>query len=266
MDREIIKKITLELVEWCRNQLLSSGGDKAVIGLSGGKDSTVTAALMAEAIGKDNVYGFILPDDGQNDLKTALEIGESLGINTLVLDIAQITAAFHNLLSLASQNKFIEQISEQTKLNLPPRVRMTLLYALAQSLPEARVINSSNLSEDWVGYVTIYGDTAGAFAPLGMLTSDEVIAVGLELGVKEQFLVIPPADGLTGHTDEEVFGFSYRDLNNYIRTGKLADQDIKAKIDRMHKISRFKFLPLPMYRPPFLIAAKDIAKIYQDHQ
>lgn len=258
-----IKEMVPELIDWCRRQLASSGGDKAVIGISGGKDSTVVAALMAAAIGADSVYGFILPAGDQNDLDTAQEICRHLQICYQVIDIAAIIAAFNSCLSAVSDSGIINQVSAQTDLNLPPRVRMALLYAISQSIPDSRVINTSNLSEDWIGYITLYGDSAGAFAPLGMLTSDEVIAVGHELGVPARYLLLPPTDGLTGRSDEEVFGFSYAELNDYIRNGELVNQEIKAKIDRLHRISRFKFLPLPMFRPPFAIKANDLVNIYQ---
>ena len=138
---------------------------------------------------------------------------------------------------------------------------MTLLYALAQSL-DAVVINTSNLSEDWVGYATIYGDTAGAFSPLGQLTTEEVIALGRTLGLSEKFLVKAPSDGLTGKTDEEVLGFSYPLLNRYLREGICEDPAIKERIDKLHRQSRFKFLPIPMFEAPYEILAEDIAHIY----
>jgi len=136
-----------------------------------------------------------------------------------------------------------------------------LLYGLAQSL-NAVVINTSNLSEDWVGYATIYGDTAGAFSPLGQLTTEEVIALGRTLGLSEKFLVKAPSDGLTGKTDEEVLGFSYPLLNRYLREGICEDEAIKERIDRLHRQSRFKFLPIPMFEAPYDILAEDIAHIY----
>ncbi len=155
------------------------------------------------------------------------------------------------------------EISKQTRLNLAPRVRMSLLYAVSQSIDDARVINTSNLSEDWIGYATLYGDTAGAFSPLGMLTSHEVIQIGEFIGLPEKFVIKEPSDGLTGKTDEDVFGFSYHVLNRYIRKGTIDDKEIKDKIDRMHKYSRHKFLPIPMYQPGLDIKANDIANIYR---
>ena len=139
---------------------------------------------------------------------------------------------------------------------------MSLLYAIAQSIG-AVVVNTSNLSEDWVGYATIYGDTAGAFSPLGQLTTEEVIGLGLALGMQERFVLKPPSDGLTGKTDEDVLGFTYETLNRYIRDGIAPSPEVKDHIDRLHRQSRFKFLPIPMYPAPFKIAADDIAGIYK---
>jgi NAD+ synthase len=140
---------------------------------------------------------------------------------------------------------------------------MTLLYAISQSIDNSRVINTSNISEDWIGYATIYGDTAGAFSPLGMLTSDEVIQVGEFLGIPSKFIIKKPSDGLTGKIDEDVFGFSYEVLNKYIREGICEHADIKEKIDNMHEYSRHKFLPIPMFNVTLPIKAKDIANVYK---
>jgi NAD+ synthase len=140
---------------------------------------------------------------------------------------------------------------------------MTLLYAISQSIDNSRVINTSNISEDWVGYATLYGDTTGAFSPLGMLTSDEVIQIGDFLGLPSRFLHKKPSDGLTGKADEDVFGFTYEVLNRYIREGICEDENIKKRIDNMHRYSRHKFLTIPMFQPFFPIEAKDIANIYK---
>lgn len=253
-----VNKLTEALITYCREQLASSGGERAVIGISGGKDSSVVAALMAAAIGPENVHGVLMPDGQQLDIDDAHALVAHLGIHEHLVPIGKITEAFYE--QLDAQTK----ISHQTVLNLPPRVRMTVLFGLAQSLESARVINTSNISEDWVGYATLYGDTAGAFAPLGMLTTDEVVAVGKALGLPRFLAEKVPADGLTGKTDEDVLGFSYDVLNRYIRTGDIDNPETKETIDRLHRISRFKFQPMPMFNPQFEIKADDIAGIYKD--
>jgi NAD+ synthase len=252
-----VNQLKDDLVQYCRAQLAFSGGERAVLGISGGKDSSVVAALLAEAVGPENVHGVLMPDGQQLDIDDAHALVAHLGIHEHLLPIGDITKTFYE--SLEKEVK----LSQQTVLNLPPRVRMTVLFGLAQSLENARVINTGNISEDWVGYATLYGDMAGAFAPLGMLTTDEVVAVGKALGLPAFLADKAPADGLTGKTDEDVLGFSYAVLNRYIRTGEIDNPETKEKIDRLHRISRFKFSPMPMFNPHFPIGADDIASIYK---
>ena len=211
------------LLDWMRAQMKACGGKTAVIGISGGKDSSVTAALSVAAYGRENVVG--------------------------VLNIRHYTFNIHGGTSgiLDEMARVGIDASRQTKVNLPSRIRMATLYAIAQSEEGGIVINTSNLSEDWVGYCTIYGDSAGAFSPLGMYTTEEVIALGAELGLPERFLIKPPSDGLTGKTDEDNLGFTYHAVNEYIRKGEV-DPAIKEQIDRKHKVSRFKFQTLPVYQ------------------
>lgn len=250
-------KILEELIEWTRTAMEKAGGKIAILGVSGGKDSSVTAALLARALGSDKVLGVLMPDGEQKDIADAIAICDHLGIDRIQADISSVTKAFLDLL----QGLLPGETSAQTKINLPPRVRMTLLYAISQSIKDSRVINTSNISEDWVGYATIYGDTAGAFSPLGMLTTEEVIELGRRMGVPEPFLVKPPADGLTGKTDEAILGVTYGEINRYIRTGEVGEE-AGAVIDHLHKGSRFKFLPIPMFDPGLPIKGQDIDRIY----
>ncbi len=240
------EKMTENLVEWFQKQLSDTGGRSVVIGISGGKDSSVAAALSVKAIGKENVYGVLLPDGEQSDIDFAYGICKHLDIPHQAVDIAPMTEAFINQLKSISFLAFSD-LSEQTRVNMPARVRMTTLYGVAQSMEKARVLNTSNLSEDWVGYGTLYGDLTGAFAPLGDLTSDEVIDLGRSLGVPEKYLVKDPSDGLSGMTDEDKLGFSYDELNRYIRTGIIEDLEAKERIDQLHRQNRFKFEPIPRF-------------------
>ena len=262
LESERLKKAIHELIDWIKMSMESSGGRKAIIGISGGKDSSVVAALCKEALGKENVIGVLLPNGVQGDISYAEGICEFLDIKHTTLNIEEMISVFINFLQGVDKN-IVGEISKQTRLNIPPRVRMTLLYAISQSIEDARVINTSNISEDWIGYATIYGDTAGAFSPLGMFTSDEVIQIGKYLGIPNKFVVKEPSDGLTGKNDEEIFGFSYEVLNRYIREGTIEDKNTKEKIDKMNKYSRFKFLPIPMYDPKLPIKIKDEWHIYK---
>lgn len=250
-----LDKIIDGLVDWINSSLGKSGGDSIVLGISGGKDSSVAAALCARAIGKENVYGVLLPKGKQKDISFAYELCEELGINHVEVPIEGISEEFFYSLEELNSKNFIESISDRTKLNLLPRIRMTMLYAISQSIRNSRVINTGNLSERWIGYTTLYGDNTGTFAPLADFTSEEVIEIGRYLGLADKFVDKAPEDGLTGNTDEEVIGFTYSVLNRYIREGKIDNQETKDKIDSMHRGSRFKFETMPVYESSLPIKA-----------
>lgn len=263
LEKQQLENLTEDLIKWTRESIESSGGSKAIIGISGGKDSSVVAALCVKALGNSNVVGVLMPNGIQDDISYARELCSLLKIKNVEINIRDITNSMLNELNQTSiGTNLFKEVSDDTEINIPPRVRMTLLYAISQSIDKSRVINTSNISEDWIGYATVYGDTAGAISPLGMLTSDEVIQVGKYLGLPDKFLSKVPSDGLTGKTDEDNFGFSYEVLNKYIREGIIEDEKTKEKIDRMHRFSRFKFLQIPMYSPDLPIKADDIANIY----
>jgi NAD+ synthase len=226
----------------------------AVVGISGGKDSSVVAALCVEALGVDRVIGVLMPNGYQEDIIKSYEVVDHLGIKRIEVDISR---AVDNTLNSIYQG-FYEyredfpqfRISEQTRVNLPPRIRMATLYAISQSV-NGRVSNNCNLSEDWVGYSTRWGDSVGDFAPLANLTVTEVKALGYELGLPIDLIEKVPSDGLCGKTDEDNLGFSYDTLDRYIRTGVCSDTDAKEKIDRLEIKNRFKLRPIPCfdYRP-----------------
>lgn len=262
LKEEKLEKIVGELINWTKGSMENSGGKKAVIGISGGKDSSVAAALCVRALGKENLIGVLMPHGVQDDIYYAKDLCEFLDIKCTTVNIKDIASSIMKSLE-DIEIDIVPQVSTQSKLNLPPRIRMTLLYAISQSIEDSRVINTSNISEDWIGYATIYGDTAGAFSPLGMFTSDEVIQIGEYLGLPDKFILKTPSDGLTGKTDEEIFGFSYEVLNKYIRKGEIEDIGLKEKIDRMNKYSRFKFMTIPMFNPNLPIKAEDNLDIYK---
>ncbi len=245
------------LLDWMRARMADCHGKSAVVGVSGGKDSSVVAALCCEAYGKENVVGVLLPDGVQPDIDYSKGIVEHLGIRNYTVNIH---AAVRGVLDEMERNGLTP--SRQTAVNLPSRTRMATLYAVAQTVESGIVVNTSNLSEDWVGYCTIYGDSAGAFSPIGMYTTEEVIAIGRVLGIPERFLVKPPSDGLTGLTDEDNLGFSYHAVNEYVRTG-VCDSAIKAQIDAKHRASRFKFETIPVYHNGLPIVIEDGTDFYK---
>lgn len=244
------------LIEWMRQMMKNCGGKTAVIGISGGKDSSVVAALSVAAYGRENVYGVLMPNGVQPDIDYSRDLVEFLDIPHGTIDIHDAVEGVLGQMKLVGL-----EASRTTKVNLPSRVRMCTLYAVAQTLDGGIVINTSNLSEDWVGYCTIYGDSAGAFSPLGMYTTEEVIAMGRELGLPEKFVVKPPSDGLTGLTDEDNLGFTYHAVNEYIRKG-ICDEETKAKIDHKHRISRFKFETIPVYHNGLPMMIEDSTDFY----
>ena len=237
------EKVKDQIVEWTRGWFEENGkGCRAVIGISGGKDSSVTAAICVEALGKERVVGVLMPNGEQHDIDVSRDLTEFLGIRAVEVNIR---AAYDGM--MGALTGVLPEISAQTTTNLPPRLRMAALYAVSQSV-NGRVANTSNLSEDWVGYATRYGDTAGDFSPLSKLTVQEVKAVGRALGLPDRFVEKPPIDGLCGRTDEDNLGFTYAALDRYIRAGICEDEAIKARIDRLHAINLFKLQPLPLFQ------------------
>ena len=245
------------LLDWMRAQMKACGGKTAVIGISGGKDSSVVAALSVAAYGRENVVGVLMPDGVQPDIDYSNGLVEYLGIRHYTFNIQGGTKGL-----LDEMDRLGIEASRQTKVNLPSRIRMATLYAIAQSVDAGIVLNTSNLSEDWVGYCTVYGDSAGAFSPLGMYTTEEVIALGRALGLPERFLIKPPSDGLTGKTDEDNLGFTYHAVNQYIRKG-VVDEALRAQIDHKHRVSRFKFQTIPVYHNGLPIVIEDGTDFYK---
>ena len=251
-----------EIVAWIREYFKENGPScRAVVGISGGKDSSVTAALCAEALGKDRVVGVLMPDGVQSDISDARLLVESIGIPYVELNIGKATAAMKEMLAGSDALREITgtgTLPREAGINMPPRIRMATLYAVAQSLPEGgRVANTCNLSEDYVGYSTKYGDAAGDFSPLASLLVDEVLQIGTALGLPGQLVHKAPSDGLSGMTDEDKLGFTYAALGEYINTGVCADPETKAKIDRLHRLNLHKLRLMPKYIPGDISRALD---------
>lgn len=238
------KKVKNEIVEWIRDWFGQNGKDcMAVVGISGGKDSSVVAALCSEALGKDRVVGVLMPNHIQDDIDYSHMLCEHLGIKNYIVDVG---VAIDALLNNIHYRVTDTEISDQTITNLPARIRMATLYAISQSV-NGRVANTCNLSEDWVGYATKYGDAAGDFSPLSQLTVTEVKAIGRELGLPSELVDKTPTDGLCGKTDEDNLGFTYAELDAYIRDGVEPSKEVKTKIDSMHEKNLFKLQPMPSF-------------------
>lgn len=236
------KKTKEDLIKWIANWFEVNGkGCNAVVGISGGKDSSIVAALCVEALGKDRVIGVLMPNGVQKDIDYAFKAVRHLDIECFDFNIRHATDSI--LSGMLGKNI---EISEQTEINLPPRVRMTVLYAISQSM-NGRVANTCNLSEDYVGYATRFGDSVGDFSPLSALTVTEVLQIGDELGLPKELVHKTPSDGLCGKTDEDNLGFTYAVLDKYIRTGEIEDKEIKEKIDEMHEKNKFKLELMPKF-------------------
>ena len=236
------EKTTKQAIEWIRDWFETNGKScNAVVGISGGKDSSVVATLCVAALGKERVIGVLMPNGEQSDIDCSKQLVAYLGIPNYTINVQDgVNGVISSL-----ENAGVE-LSRQTRVNLPPRVRMATLYALSQSM-NGRVANTCNLSEDWVGYSTRYGDAAGDFSPLGKLTVQEVKAIGRFLGLPENLVEKAPSDGLSGKTDEDNLGFTYAMLDEYIRTGVCNDLEKKARIDRLHVMNEFKLKPIPCF-------------------
>ena len=233
-------RIVLWIKEWFEE---NGDGCKAVIGISGGKDSSVVAALCVEALGKDNVFGVFMPNGIQRDIEDAYKLSTHLGIKTIEVNIADAVIGLVKRINFGGL-----ALSEQAEINLPPRIRMSTLYAVSQSI-NGRVACTDNLSESYIGYSTRWGDNVGDFCPLANLTSDEVIAIGDVLGLPYELTHKIPSDGLCGKSDEDNFGFTYEVLNKYIRTGVCDNEESREKIDNLHNKNTFKLKPIPCFQP-----------------
>lgn len=234
-------KIKNDCVGWIRDFFCQNGPDcNAVVGISGGKDSSVAAALCVEALGKDRVIGVLMPQGEQHDIDMAYLLVKTLGIKHFVVNIGDTVKALKESMPI--------ELSNQSIVNLPPRIRMATLYAISQS-NNGRVVNTCNLSEDWVGYSTRYGDAAGDFSPMSNLTVTEVKEIGRVLGLPDVLVDKVPIDGLCGKTDEENLGFTYAELDIYIRTGEIKDPAKKELIDKKHKANLFKLQLMPTFKP-----------------
>ena len=237
-------KIKDDIIKWIQDYFKKNGNNCcAVIGISGGKDSSIVAALCAQALGKDRVYGVLMPNGKQHDIDISRELVSHLGIKHFTIDIKDSVEAL-----LASIEKTGLSANKQAVINTPARIRMTTLYAVS-AIVNGRVANTCNLSEGWVGYSTKYGDHAGDFSPMSQLTVTEVKEVGRALGLPSMFIDKDPEDGLSGLTDEENLGFPYDVIDMYIRKGVCENMDIRDEIDRLHMINMHKHKLMPCFFP-----------------
>lgn len=260
-------KVKNDCVQWIRDYFKDNPEGKAILGISGGKDSTIVAALCVEALGADRVIGVMMPNGYQRDIKDSWEVCDYLGIipfdinigraYTILLDwiAGSLTFKPHSKDYAEAVNTVLD--NNMIKTNLPARLRMATLYAVAALFPHSRVVNTCNRSEDYVGYSTKFGDAAGDFSPLGNLTVHEVLAIGDELGLPRHLVHKTPSDGMCGKSDEDNLGFTYEELDDYLLNGTECKTNLETiqKIEKMHKATRHKYQPMPIfshYKDPFI--------------
>ncbi len=244
-----VEKVTESLVEWIQEYFALAGEQtKAVVGISGGKDSSVVATLCVKALGKERVIGVMMPQGDQFDIGCSQKLCAHLGIQNVTINIREMADAAKEAMSEGCRELGFDKLSTVTTFNTPARMRMSVLYGVAGTVG-GRVANTCNLSEDWVGYATKYGDGAGDFSCLMNLTVQEVKAIGRHLGVPEDLVEKTPIDGLCGKSDEENLGFSYESLDLYIRQGICDEEELKIKIDSMRKNNLHKLNPMANFNP-----------------
>ena len=249
-------KVKNDCVQWIRDYFKDNLEGKAILGISGGKDSTIAAALCVEALGKDRVVGVLMPQGIQNDIKDSHEVCECLGIYSLEVNIEEAYSGLVDNIAVALNEKTKIKEGFRTvrgnnmiRTNAPARIRMATLYAVAALFPHSRVVNTCNRSEDYVGYSTKFGDAAGDFSPLGNLTVHEVLAIGDELGLPKHLVHKTPADGMCGKSDEDNLGFTYEELDDYLLNGTECKTSLETiqKIEQKHKATRHKYQPMPIF-------------------
>lgn len=227
-----VEKVCGEIITWIRDYFKAQpSANGAAIGISGGKDSTIVAKLLVEALGKERVFGVLMPNGEQKDIGDSLRVVEILGINYKVVNIEK---AYKGLVEGIQ-----EDLSQDAKINIPPRLRMTTVYAIAANL-HYRVCGTGNKSEAFVGYTTKWGDSAYDFNPIGDLTTEEIVAVGDYLGLPYDLVHKTPSDGLSGKSDEEKLGFTYKQINEYIENGTIGDEEIDEKIRLKNEYNKHK--------------------------
>ena len=240
-----------QAIQWIKEYFEKNGNSetKAIIGISGGKDSSVVAALCCAALGKERVIGVMMPNGVQSDIADSIKLCDFLGIKNYTVNIGSAYEALSNEIKSVTNT---ENTTPQFNTNTPSRLRMTTLYGIAALEGNARISCNGNYSERLSGYFTIWGDGAGDFAPLANLFVDEVVQLGLDLGLPRELCVKTPADGMSGKTDEDNLGFSYEELKK-VATGKESQVDVEIATKIKAKLSALDFkrklLNLPCFEP-----------------
>lgn len=235
-----MQQLTRDVIQWIKEYFKDNHDGKVICGISGGKDSTIVAALCAEALGADRVIGVLMPNGIQSDIEDSHKVCAYLGIKEIVINMNR---AYTGL--VGQLFPFEEEVPKEIETNLPARLRMSTLYMIAALYPNSRVVNTSNYSERYIGYSTKFGDGAGDFSPLGNLTVREVLAIGDDLGLPHELVHKTPSDGMSGMSDEDKLGFTYEELDSYL----FYEGPYNDRISKLHKINEHKRVPMPTFKP-----------------
>ena len=245
------EKEIINVKNWIKDYFAKNGpGHNAIIGISGGKDSTIAAKLLVDALGKDRVIGVKMPCGEQHDISVSNDVIDYLGIKSYEVNIQDACNAYYANLSKAiyGQPLSTKFLDKRIVTNAPARERMNVLYGIA-AVNNGRVVNTCNFSEDYIGYSTKYGDASGDFAFLRGFTVRELRAIGLTLDLSKDWIMKIPEDGMTGKSDEEQTGIPYDVLDDFLLDGIYPGADIYEKIESLHKNNLHKELNIPMYLP-----------------
>lgn len=244
-----MQRLTKDVIQWIKDYYKDNPEGKAIIGISGGKDSTICAALLVEALGADRVVGVMMPNGVQKDIDDSIRVCFLLGIPHMAVNIGSAVNSLCYEIDCAYDYDHCCQDNPMIKTNLPSRIRMATLYAVAALYPNSRVVNTCNFSEDYVGYSTKYGDAAGDFSPLGRLTVREVLQIGDDLGLPYELVHKVPSDGMCGKSDEDNLGFTYEELDSFLLDFKHPSPEKYECIMRLHNSTRHKYNPMPTFVP-----------------
>ena len=251
-------KVTNDVINWIRDYFSGNDDGKAIIGISGGKDSTIVAGLLVKALGADRVIAVMMPNGEQADIRDSLEVCNFLNIpreNSFEVNIFDAFMSIKDEISIGGVHSLLDEHTKKVQnndiinTNLPSRLRMCTLYTVAALYPNSRVVNTSNYSERYIGYSTKWGDGVGDFSPLGHLTVREVLEIGDDLGLPYHLVHKTPSDGMSGTSDEEKIGFTYDELDKYLLCDGLVAKDVVEKIERLHRMNLHKVQPIPTFYP-----------------
>lgn len=264
MAKRIIKDYKAEaqhIIDWIKDYFCQNAGPdtKAVIGISGGKDSTIVAYLCAAALGKERVVGVKMPCGEQHDIDCADKVIRELEIDDFEINIGVLNQAFQSEMKIALDTN---ELPTGVTYNAPPRFRMMVVYGIAAAIG-GRVANTSNYSERYIGWSTKWGDGAGDFAPLANYTVEEVLNIGKEIGIPDDLLYKTPEDGLTGTSDEQAIGVEYAIIDNFIRSNELPDYDACRIIKERYETNLHKMQAQQLPSPRPLLEFDDDVRDFQ---